>query len=93
MYKNIFTESEAYSKSELTTDELNFFREQGFIEVKGNVFYSKFVGEIRTPENKFYSVPKNFPPENTELFDKIFGRFCLLNSLISIFKPVLVSLL
>lgn len=75
MYKKIFTEAEAYSKSELTPDELNFFRDQNFIEVRGGVFYSKFVGEIKTPENKFYSVPKNFPPENTELFDKVLERY------------------
>jgi hypothetical protein len=75
MYKKIFTESEAYPKSDLTTDELNFFRDHGFIDVRGGVFFSKFVGEIKTPENKFYSVPKNFPPENTELFDKVLEKY------------------
>ncbi len=80
-YKEIFVESKyaIYPISIFSEDELNFIRnfndgkgKKLIIEI-GDKFKVNFVGELRTPENNFYSVPKNFKPigRNIEIFNKV----------------------
>lgn len=73
-YSHVFSESfsQGYPISIFSESELNFIIHKGLIEVSGETFFPKFVGEFVTPENKYFSVPKNFDPteENIELFKR-----------------------
>lgn len=73
-YSHVFSESfrEGYQISIFSESELNFILQKDLIEVSGQKFFPKFVGEFITPENKYFSVPKNIDPteENVELFKK-----------------------
>jgi hypothetical protein len=71
-YNQIFIEAlrEGYSTSIFTESELKFVKSKELIEVKRDRFWQKFVGDFTTPENSYFSLPKNFEPtdENVELF-------------------------
>ena len=79
----IFIDSrrDPYPTSELTKTELDFLESKNLIKVTRGFFRTNFVGEIITPENTYFSVPKNFEPsdENVELFKKIFEKYSKIN--------------
>jgi hypothetical protein len=74
-YNQIFIEAlrEGYPTSIFTDSELKFVTSKELIEVRGNTFWPKFVGELITTENSYFSLPKKFEPtsENIELFKKV----------------------
>jgi hypothetical protein len=64
--ENIFIESNRYSKLPFNEEEFKFLESSTrfahknlFIRI-GSQYKINFVGEIITPENKFFSLPKNF---------------------------------
>ena len=71
---SIFTEDK---KELFTEDEKKFILSKNLIKVRNDEFIPLFVGELITPENTYFSVPKNFEPikENIELFKKILDRY------------------
>ena len=77
-YNQLFIEAlrEGYPTSIFTESELKFVTSKELIEVKRDRFWPKFVGEFTTPENSYFSLPKNFEPtdENVELFKKVLLR-------------------
>ena len=79
-YKFIFVEDfkDGYIYSMFSTAELSFFESKNLIKPKSRTkFNVNFVGEIITPEGKYFSVPKNFPPivENIPLFTKVLDSY------------------
>lgn len=80
-YNQIFVESlrEGYSTSIFTDSELNFIKSKELIDTnpRGDRFWPKFVGELITTENSYFSLPKNFTPNeaNIELFKKVLVRY------------------
>jgi len=78
-YSQTFVESSTggYPISIFTENELNFVESKNLIEVKRDRFFPKFVGELITTENSYFSLPKNFDPtnENIELFKKVLERY------------------
>ncbi len=78
-YNQIFIEAlrEGYSTSIFTESELKFVTSKELIEVRRDRFWPKFVGEFTTPENSYFSLPKNFEPteENVELFKKVLTNY------------------
>jgi hypothetical protein len=79
MYKEIFVESfrGGYGIDLLTKNELKFMISKDLIDVRNSVFYPKFVGEIITPENSYFSLPKNFTKSkgNVELFKQVLQNY------------------
>jgi hypothetical protein len=79
MYKEVFTESlpNGYPISIFSETELKFILSKNLIEVRRDIFFPKFVGEIITPENSYFSVPKNFEPtdENIKLFKEVLKQY------------------
>lgn len=73
-YSHVFSESfrDGYPISIFSESELNFILHNGLIKIIDDKFFPKFVGEFVTPENRYFSVPKNFEPteENIELFKR-----------------------
>ena len=82
-YKSIFIDSrpEPYSVTELNNSELEFLSKKNLIIIKNNFFKTNFVGEIITPDNKYFSLPKNFQdnPENIELFKDVLNKYHSIN--------------
>jgi hypothetical protein len=82
-YKEIFVDSrgERYNKSILEESELNFFIEKGLIKEYGQSFKTNFVGEIITPNNKYFSLPKRFEAteENILLFKEVLNKYAIIN--------------
>jgi len=78
-YNQIFVESdkEGYPISIFTDSELKFLKSKELINIKDDKFQPSFVGEFVTPENSYFSLPKNFQstPENVELFKKVLIRY------------------
>lgn len=78
-YNQLFIEAlrEGYPTSIFTESELKFVKEKKLIEVDGNRFWPKFVGEFTTPENSYFSLPKNFEAnnDNVELFKKVLQNY------------------
>jgi hypothetical protein len=78
-YNQIFIEAlrEGYSTSIFTESELEFVTSKELIEVRRDRFWPKFVGEFTTPENSYFSLPKNFEAtdENVELFKKVLQNY------------------
>ena len=78
-YNQLFIEAlrQGYSTSIFTESELKFVKSKELIEVKRDRFWPKFVGEFTTPENSYFSLPKNFEPtdENVELFKKVLQNY------------------
>jgi hypothetical protein len=79
MYKHIFVEKfrDGYPLSIFNNLELEFVKSKKLIDIIGNHFFPLFVGELITPENKYFSLPKNFQPtlNNVELFKKVLSDF------------------
>ena len=82
-YKEIFIDSrgEPYPITSLNPEELKFLSNKDLIKVSGNTFKTNFVGEIITPENKYFSLPKNFEPteENINLFKDVLNKYSIIN--------------
>ena len=82
-YNQIFVESdkEGYPISIFTDSELKFLKSKELINIKDDKFQPSFVGEFVTPENSYFSLPKNFQPtpENKDdlvnLFKKVLIRY------------------
>jgi hypothetical protein len=77
-YNETFQESKFYPISTLSEFDLNFLKSKELITQSNQVFQSNFVGEIITPENSFFSVPKNFDEKDkniVKLFLKILNTF------------------
>lgn len=78
-YNQIFVEAEkdGYPISIFTESELKFLKSKELINIKDDKFYPSFVGEFITPENSYFSLPKNFQPtqENIDLFKKVLVRY------------------
>ena len=83
MYNQIFVEAEkdGYPISIFTESELKFLKSKELINIKDDKFLPSFVGEFTTPENSYFSLPKNFKPtpDNQEdlvnLFKKVLVRY------------------
>jgi hypothetical protein len=58
--ENIFIESNRYSKLPFNEQEFKFLESKNLLLRIGSQYKINFVGEIITPENKFFSLPKNF---------------------------------
>lgn len=82
-YKEIFVDSrgEPYNKSILEESELKFFIENNLIKEYGQLFRTNFVGEIITPNNKYFSLPKRFETteENILLFKEVLNKYAIIN--------------
>ena len=78
-YNQIFVEAdrEGYQISIFTESELKFLKSKDLINIRGDKFQTSFVGEFITPENSYFSLPKNFQSttENVELFKKVLIRY------------------
>ena len=78
-YNQIFVEAdkEGYPISIFTDSELKFLKSKELINIIDDKFRPSFVGEFITPENSYFSLPKNFQPtpENVELFKKVLIRY------------------
>ena len=78
-YNQIFVEAEkdGYPISIFTESELKFLKSKELINIKDDKFRPSFVGEFITPENSYFSLPKNFQPtqENIDLFKKVLIRY------------------
>ena len=78
-YNQIFVEAdkEGYPISIFTDSELKFLKSKELINIKDDKFQPSFVGEFITPENSYFSLPKNFQstPENVDLFKKVLIRY------------------
>jgi hypothetical protein len=78
-YDYVFIESfrDGYPISLFTDSELDFIISKELIDIKGRKFFPKFVGELITTENSYFSLPKNFAPtdQNINLFKKVLLRF------------------
>jgi hypothetical protein len=90
-YRKVFVESNRYGYSfdEIINGEpifseydKDFFKNKNLILPSGNNFKVSFVGEIITPNGKYFSLPKNFRLEtetqiieNIDLFKKVLNRF------------------
>lgn len=82
-YNYIFIDSrsEPYQKSILEDSELKFFIEKKLIKEQGQFFKTNFVGEIITPNNKYFSLPKRFglSSENISLFKEVLDKYASIN--------------
>lgn len=78
-YSHVFVESrrEGYPISIFSESELQFIKSKELIDIRGTHFSPLFVGEFITPENSYFSLPKNFEPttQNIELFKKVLSRY------------------
>lgn len=76
---NIFIEAnrEGYPISIFDKSELNFINSKNLISINGDRFQPLFVGEFITPNNSYFSLPKNFEAtqENVELFRKVLTNY------------------
>ena len=105
-YRKVFVESNRfeYNINEIidgepifTESELKFIEEKKLLTKVGNQFKVSFVGELITPDSKFFSLPKNFDitDENIEIFKKVLknytGNSLLTNNTFSITKSGIKS--
>jgi len=58
--ENIFIESNRYIRLPFNEQEFKFLESKNLFTRIGSQYKINFVGEIITPENKFFSLPKNF---------------------------------
>ena len=78
MYKNIFIDSKQYRlDSDIDEKDISFFTSKKLINISNNLFKINFVGEIKTPYNSYFSVPKNFSisNENIEILKKLLMKY------------------
>ena len=107
-YRKVFVESNRfeYNINEtidgepiFTESELKFIeeKEKKLLTKAGNQFKVNFVGELITPDSKFFSLPKNFDitDDNIEIFKKVLknytGNSLLTNNTFSITKSGIKS--
>lgn len=107
-YRKVFVESNRfeYNINEIidgepifTESELKFIeeKEKKLLTKAGNQFKVNFVGELITPDSKFFSLPKNFDitDDNIEIFKKVLknytGNSLLTNNTFSITKSGIKS--
>jgi hypothetical protein len=105
-YRKVFVESNRleYTINEIidgepifTESELKFIEEKKLLTKVGDQFKVSFVGELITPDSKFFSLPKNFDitDENIEIFKKVLknytGNSLLTNNTFSITKSGIKS--
>jgi hypothetical protein len=105
-YRKVFVESNRleYSISDIidgepifTKDELEFIEEKKLLTKVGDRFKVSFVGELITPDSKFFSLPKNFDvtDDNIKLFKDVLnnysGNSLLTNNTFSITKSGIKS--
>ena len=107
-YRKVFVESNRfeYNINEtidgepiFTESELKFIeeKEKKLLTKAGNQFKVNFVGELITPDSKFFSLPKNFDitDDNIEIFKKVLknytGNSLLTNNTFSITKSGIIS--
>ena len=71
--ENIFIESNRYSELPFNDQEFKFLESKNLFLRIGSQYKINFVGEIITPENKFFSLPKNFDinEENVSLIKSV----------------------
>jgi hypothetical protein len=71
--ENIFIESNRYSELPFNDQEFKFLESKNLFLRIGSQYKINFVGEIITPENKFFSLPKNFDinEENVSLIKNV----------------------
>jgi len=71
--ENIFVESNRYSELPFNEQEFKFLESKNLFLRIGSQYKINFVGEIITPENKFFSLPKNFDKneENVSLIKSV----------------------
>jgi hypothetical protein len=71
-----------YPKNLLEDSELEFLMNRKLIKIYGSGFKTNFVGEIITPNNKYFSLPKRFPNtiENINLFKDVLNKFSTIKS-------------
>lgn len=71
--ENIFIESNRYSELPFNDQEFKFLESKNLFPRIGSQYKINFVGEIITPENKFFSLPKNFDinEENVSLIKNV----------------------
>jgi len=71
--ENIFVESNRYSELPFNEQEFKFLESKNLFLRIGSQYKINFVGEIITPENKFFSLPKNFEKneENVSLIKSV----------------------
>ena len=78
-YSHVFVEAkrEGYPLSIFDESEIEFIKSKNLIDIRGTQFLPLFVGEFITPENSYFSLPKNFEPtqDNIELFKKVLSRY------------------
>ena len=78
-YSHIFVEGkrEGYPLSVFNESEIEFIKSKNLIDISGTQFLPLFVGEFITPDNSYFSLPKNFEPtqDNIDLFKKVLSRF------------------
>jgi len=78
-YTEVFVESTRPNEdiSVFSEQELKFLEDKKLINKYGNQFSVNFVGEIITPESKFFSLPKNFQKteENIQLFKRVLNDY------------------
>ena len=105
-YKKVFVESNRleYTINEVidgepifTESELKFIEEKKLLTKVGDRFKVSFVGELITPDSKFFSLPKNFDinDDNIEIFKDVLknysGNSLLTNNTFSITKSGIKS--
>jgi hypothetical protein len=105
-YRKVFVESNRfeYNINEIidgepifTESELKFIEEKKLLTKVGNQFKVSFVGELITPDSKFFSLPKNFDitDDNIEIFKNVLknytGNSLLTNNTFSITKSGIKS--
>lgn len=75
--ENIFIESNRYSKLPFSEQEFKFLESKNLLLRIGSQYKINFVGEIITPENKFFSLPKKFDinEENIILIKRVLNDY------------------
>jgi hypothetical protein len=78
---HILIDGKNYISSELTENELKFFKKKNLIKINGDLFKTNFVGEIITPDKNYFSVPKNFEAneKNINLFKEVLNKYSKIN--------------
>ena len=77
----IFVESKAEKISDIigvgVNSDISFLSDKKLITIKGDIFFPNFVGELITPNNRYFSLPKNFvkTQENVSLIKKVLNKY------------------
>lgn len=79
--ENIFVESNRYSELPFNDQEFKFLESKNLFLRIGSQYKINFVGEIITPENKFFSLPKNFDinEENVGLIKSVLKDYKIIS--------------